>query len=196
MTTACTGVYLRAQFRTKGKTSTSRLWTFRTWTVTYHGILRTAFYISQLVRYARICSRKDDFIYRHRRLSLKLQQQGYKFQQLMKLFHKFYRSHSDELKKFGTTLIELRSSIWKEVLVEHILLNYILTYFWCVRGYVFIFFHCLMCYLLRAHFPFFLFACAFNISLCCILTLDAYFILTVIILFSLPILTFVQTELT
>ena len=57
-------------------------------------------YISQLVRYARICSRKDDFIYRHRRLSLKLQQQGYKYQQLMKSFHKFYRSHSDELKKF------------------------------------------------------------------------------------------------
>ena len=40
-------------------------------------------YISQLVRYARICSRKDDFICRHRRLSLKLQQQGYKYQQLM-----------------------------------------------------------------------------------------------------------------
>ena len=40
-------------------------------------------YISQLVGYARICSRKDDFIYRHRRLSLKLQQQGYKYQQLM-----------------------------------------------------------------------------------------------------------------
>ena len=68
-------------------------------------------YISQLVRYARICSRNDDFIYRHRRLSLKLQQQGYKYQQLMKSFHKFYRSHSDELKKFGTTLMELRSSI-------------------------------------------------------------------------------------
>ena len=67
-------------------------------------------YISQLVRYTRICSRKDDFIYRHRRLSLKLQQ-GYKYQQLMKSFHKFYRSHSDELNKFGTTLMELRSSI-------------------------------------------------------------------------------------
>ena len=53
-------------------------------------------YISQLVRYARICSRKYDFIYRHRRLSLKLQQQGYKYQQLMKSFHKFYRSHSDQ----------------------------------------------------------------------------------------------------
>ena len=45
-------------------------------------------YISQLVRYARICSRKDDFIYRHWRLSLKLRQ-GYKYQQLMKSFHKF-----------------------------------------------------------------------------------------------------------
>ena len=77
------------------------------------------------MRYARICSRKDDFRYRHRRLSWKLQQQGYKYQQLMKSFHKFYRSHSDELKTFGTTLMELRSSIWKKVLVEHILLNYI-----------------------------------------------------------------------
>ena len=123
-------------------------------------------YISQLVRYARICSRKDDFIYRHRRLSLKLQQQGYKYQQLMKSFHKFYRSHSDELKKFGTTLMELRSSIWKEVLVEYILLNYIWTYFWCVRGCVFIFFHCFMCYLLRVRFP--IFCSHVPVSLWCI----------------------------
>ena len=34
---------LELAFTTKGKTSTSRLWTFRTWTVTYHGILRTVF---------------------------------------------------------------------------------------------------------------------------------------------------------
>ena len=148
-------------------------------------------YISQLVRYARICSRKDDFIYRHRRLSLKLQQQGYKYQQLMKSFHKFYRSHSDELKKFGTTLMELRSSISKEVLVEYILLNYIWTYFWCVRGCVFIFFYCFMCYLLRARFPIFC-SRACIIVMYIQLTLNAYFILTVIILFSLPILTFVQ----
>ena len=33
------------------------------------------------------------------------------------------------IKMFGTTLMELRSSIGKEVLGEHILLNYILTYF-------------------------------------------------------------------
>ena len=48
-----------------------------------------------------------------------------------------------------------------------------------------------MCYLLSAHFP--IFCSCVLISLCCIqLTLDAYFILTVIILFSLPILAFVQ----
>ena len=41
----------------------------------------------------------------------------------------------------------------------------ILTYFWCVHGYVFIFFLCLMCYLLRAHFPIFLFARAYIIVL-------------------------------
>ena len=60
-----------------------------------------------------------------------------------------------------------------------------------MHGYVFIFFHCLMCYLLRAHFP--IFCARMLISLSCIqLTLDAYFILTVIILFSLSILMFVQ----
>ena len=117
-------------------------------------------YISQLVRYARICSRKDDFIYRHRRLSLKLQQQGYKYQQHMKSFHKFYRSHSDELKKFGTTLMELRSSIWKEVLVEYILLNYIWTYFWCVRGCVSFTVLCVIC--CARVFLFFVRACLYH----------------------------------
>ena len=48
----------------------------------------------------------------------------------------------------------------------------IITNFWCVRGYVFIFFHCLMCYLLLTHFP--NFCSRVLISLCCIqLTLDA-----------------------
>ena len=61
-----------------------------------------------------------------------------------------------------------------------------------MRGRVFIFFHCFRCYLLRARFPIFLYACACIIAMYIQLTLDAYFILTVIILFSLPILTFVQ----
>ena len=49
-----------------------------------------------------------------------------------------------------------------------------------------------MCFLLRARFPIFLFARACIIVMYIQMTLDAYFILTVIILFSLPILTFVQ----
>ena len=114
-------------------------------------------YIFQLVRYAKVCSRNYDFIYRHRRLSLKLQQQGYKYQQLIKLFHKFYRSYSDELKKFGTTLMQLRSSIWKEVLVEHTNLNYIFISDVCVIVSV-IFFRLFLCHLLRAYFLILLFA--------------------------------------
>ena len=62
----------------------------------------------------------------------------------------------------------------------------------CVVVFLFSFEHCLMCYLLRARFPVFLFARACIIVLYIQLTLDAYFILTVIILFSLPILMFIQ----
>ena len=68
-------------------------------------------YISQLVRYARICSNKHDFMQRHQRLSTKLQQQGFQRRQLQKSFAKFYRSHFDEIQKYGSTMNELRSSI-------------------------------------------------------------------------------------
>ena len=53
-------------------------------------------------------------------ISLSLQQ-GYKYQQLVKSFHKFYINHSDELEKLGTALMELRSSVWMEDLAKHIL---------------------------------------------------------------------------
>ena len=94
----------------------------------------------------------------------------------MKSFHKFIRSHSDELKKFGTTLMKQRSSVRKEVLVEHILLNCIFISDVYVI-YIFLFFFTVYCVTFCAHI--FLFCCSrVLISLCCILTLDAYFILT------------------
>ena len=105
-------------------------------------------------------------------MSLKLQQQGYKYQQLMKSFHKFYRSHSDELKKFGTTLMELRSSIWKEVLVEYILLNFIWTCFWCVRDCFYFLSLFYVLFIARA-FSYFLFARACIIALYIKLTLNS-----------------------
>ena len=61
-----------------------------------------------------------------------------------------------------------------------------------MRGCVFIFFHCLDVLFVAHAFSYFLFARACIIVLYIQLTLDAYFILAVIILFSLPILTFVQ----
>ena len=58
------------------------------------------------MRYARICSRKDDCIHRHRRLSLKLQQQGYKYQQLMKSF----RVKEVWNNAYRTTIFDLKRS--------------------------------------------------------------------------------------
>ena len=68
-------------------------------------------YISQLVRYARICSSLDDFTQRHHSLSSKLQKQGYKHQQLLKSFKKFYRRHLDELRKYKTTWTEMKLAV-------------------------------------------------------------------------------------
>ena len=59
-----------------------------------------------------------------------------------------------------------------------------------MRDYVFIFFYCLLCYLLRTHFPILLFARAHIIVLYS--DVGRKLLLTVTILFSLPILTFVQ----
>ena len=47
-------------------------------------------YISQLVRYARICKSKVDFINRLRGLSLRLRQQGFETNLLQKSFNKFF----------------------------------------------------------------------------------------------------------
>ena len=50
-------------------------------------------YISQLVRYARICTSKVDFMNRLRRLSLRLRQQGFLTNLLQRTFTKFFNRH-------------------------------------------------------------------------------------------------------
>ena len=65
-------------------------------------------YISQLVRYARICSNKSDFKTRNQRLMSKLEKQGFMKQRLERSFAKFYRSHYEEIQKYGATMKELR----------------------------------------------------------------------------------------
>ena len=50
-------------------------------------------YISQLIRFARVCNHVTDFNARNKCLMAKLLQQGYRYHKLRKTFSKFYRRH-------------------------------------------------------------------------------------------------------
>ena len=65
-------------------------------------------YISQLVRYARICSDKREFKARNKNLSKKLEKQVFKKKILEKTFVKFYRSHYNEVRNYGASVKELK----------------------------------------------------------------------------------------
>ena len=71
----------------------------------------TEVYISQLVRYARICTSKVDFINRLRGLSLRLRQQGFETNLLQKSFNKFVNRLGLIVEKYGTALREMRLAI-------------------------------------------------------------------------------------
>ena len=68
-------------------------------------------YISQLVRYARICTSKVDFINRLRGLSLRLRQQGFETNLLQKSFNKFFSRHGLIVEKYSAVLREMRLAI-------------------------------------------------------------------------------------
>ena len=68
-------------------------------------------YISQLVRYARICTSKVDFMNRLRGLSLRLRQQGFVLNLLQRTFTKFFNRHGLIVVKYGATLREMRFAI-------------------------------------------------------------------------------------
>ena len=52
-------------------------------------------YISQLIRFARVCHHVEDFNARNRCLTAKLLKQGYRYHKLRKAFSKFYRRHNE-----------------------------------------------------------------------------------------------------
>ena len=68
-------------------------------------------YISQPVRYARICTSKVDFINRLRGLSLRLRQQGFETNRLQNSFNKFVNRHGFIVEKYGAALREMRLAI-------------------------------------------------------------------------------------
>ena len=67
--------------------------------------------MSQLVRYARICTSKVVFMNRLRGLSLRLRQQGFPTNLLQKSLNKFFTQHGLIVMKYGATLREMRLAI-------------------------------------------------------------------------------------
>ena len=61
-------------------------------------------YISQLIRFARVCSHVDDFNNRNKFLTSKLLKQGYRYHKLRKAFSKFYYRHSELIVKYNICL--------------------------------------------------------------------------------------------
>ena len=61
-------------------------------------------YISQLIRFARVCSYVDDFNNRNLFLVAKLLKQGYRYHKLRKAFSRFYHRHSELIVKYNIGL--------------------------------------------------------------------------------------------
>ena len=61
-------------------------------------------YISQLFRFARVCSNVDDFNNRNLFLTAKLLKQGYRYHKIRKAFSKFYHRHSKLIVKYSIGL--------------------------------------------------------------------------------------------
>ena len=57
-------------------------------------------YISQLIRFARVCNHVADFNARNKCFIAKLLQQGYRYHKLRKTFSKFYRRDYELISKF------------------------------------------------------------------------------------------------
>ena len=64
-------------------------------------------YISQLIRFARVCSQVEDISARNKCLTAKLLKQGYQYHNLRKAFSKFYRRHYELISKFNVGLKSL-----------------------------------------------------------------------------------------
>ena len=64
-------------------------------------------YISQLIRFAQVCSHVDDFNTRNKCLTAKLLKQGYRHHKVRKAFSKFYRRHYELISKLNVGLKSL-----------------------------------------------------------------------------------------
>ena len=75
-------------------------------------------YISQLIRFARVCSNVDDFNFRNLFLTAELLKQGYKYHRIQKVYSKFYHRHSELIVKCNIGLkILLQQGISEPIFV-------------------------------------------------------------------------------
>ena len=61
-------------------------------------------YISQIIRFARVCSYVDDINNRNLFLTAKLLKQGYRYHKIRKAFSQFYHRHSELIVKYNIGL--------------------------------------------------------------------------------------------
>ena len=61
-------------------------------------------YISQLIRFARVCSNVDDFNNRNLILTALLLKQGYRYHKIRKAFSKFYHRHAELIVEYNIGL--------------------------------------------------------------------------------------------
>ena len=64
-------------------------------------------YISQLIRFARVCSHVEDFNARNKCFTAKLLKHGYWYHKLITAFSKFYRRNYELISKFNVGLKSL-----------------------------------------------------------------------------------------
>ena len=62
-------------------------------------------FVSQLIRYARVCSKHEDFLFRGSILVSKFLKQGYSLRTFLTTFRKFYGRHTYLVQKFDTSVL-------------------------------------------------------------------------------------------
>ena len=130
-TSSTEGCYLDTHIKTGGTNTPFRIslydkrddFTFRI--VNFPANPAYGVYISQLVRYARICTSKVDFMNRLRGLSLRLRQQGFLTNLLQRTFTKFFNRHGLIVGKYGATLREMRFAIQAWIATSYPCITYL-----------------------------------------------------------------------
>ena len=114
---------LRLEFDTNGNGLTTQLYDKRddfNFSIVYFPFIDSnipeppayGVFISQLIRYARVCSRYNDFLYRGSILTSKLLKQGYSVEKLKTAFRKFYGRHSDLVGKYNISVSHMLQGLF------------------------------------------------------------------------------------